>query len=71
MLNKVPAFPKLTFGIMDVRDVAPAHVAATLAPEAARERFLVGDKILSLEQIGEILREAYPDRKLPKGELPG
>ena len=71
MLNKVPAFPKLTFGIMDVRDVAHAHVAATLAPEAASERFLVGDKILSLEQIGEILREAYPDRKLPKGELPG
>ncbi|MEL6664981.1 MAG: aldehyde reductase, partial [Pseudomonadota bacterium] len=33
-------------------------------------RFLVGDKILSFTQIGEILREAYPDRKLPKGELP-
>ncbi len=70
MLNKVPAFPKLTFGIVDVRDVALAHVAAMEKPEAAGQRFLVGDKILSFVQIGEILREAYPDRKLPKGELP-
>ena len=70
MLNKVPAFPKLTFGIVDVRDVALAHVAAMEAPEAAGERFLVGDKILSFTEIGAILREAYPDRKLPKGELP-
>ena len=70
MLNKVPAFPKLTFGIVDVRDVALAHVAAMEKPEAAGQRFLVGDKILSFTQIGDILREAYPDRKLPKGELP-
>lgn len=70
MLNKVPAFPKLTFGIVDVRDVALAHVAAMESPDAAGERFLVGDKILSFAEIGDILREAYPDRKLPKGELP-
>ncbi|GAB5456729.1 MAG: aldehyde reductase [Henriciella sp.] len=70
MLNKVPAFPKLTFGIVDVRDVALAHVAAMETPDAAGERFLVGDKILKFTDIGDILREAYPDRKLPKGELP-
>ena len=70
MLNKVPAFPRLTFGIVDVRDVALAHVAAMEKPEAAGERFLVGDKILKFTEIGAILREAYPDRKLPKGELP-
>lgn len=70
MMNKVPAFPKLTFGIVDVRDVALAHVAAMEHPEAAGERFLVGDKVLSFAEIGEVLRQAYPDRKLPKGELP-
>ena len=70
MLNKVPAFPKLTFGIVDVRDVAAAHVAAMEHPEAAGERFIVGESILSFTDIGEILRQAYPDRKLPKGELP-
>ena len=70
MQNKVPAFPKLTFGIVDVRDVALAHVAAMEKPEAAGERFILGDKVLSFTEIGEVLREAYPDRKLPKGELP-
>lgn len=70
MLNKVPAFPKLTFGIVDVRDVADAHVAAMEHPDAAGERFIVGDSVLSFTEIGSVLREAYPDRKLPKGELP-
>ena len=70
MQNKVPAFPKLTFGIVDVRDVALAHVAAMEIPEAAGERFLVGEQVLKFTEIGEILRGAYPDRKLPKGELP-
>lgn len=70
MENKVPAFPKLTFGIVDVRNVAQAHVAAMETPEAAGERFIVGDAVLSFTEIGDVLRAAYPDRKLPKGELP-
>lgn len=70
MRNKVPAYPKLTFGIVDVRDVATAHVEAMVRPEAAGERFLLGNEILSFSEIGQILREAFPDRKLPKGELP-
>ena len=70
MQNKVPAYPKLTFGIVDVRDVARAHVEAMERPAAAGERFLVGNEVLSFSEIGEVLREAFPDRKLPKGELP-
>lgn len=70
MMNKVPAFPKLTFGIVDVRNVATAHVAAMEKPEAAGERFIVGDRVLTFTEIGDVLRDAYPDRKLPKGELP-
>ena len=70
MQNKVPAYPKLTFGIVDVRDVAKAHVEAMERPAAAGERFLVGNEVLSFSEIGDVLREAFPDRKLPKGELP-
>jgi dihydroflavonol-4-reductase len=70
MQNKVPAYPKLTFGIVDVRDVAKAHVEAMERPAAAGERFLVGNEVLSFSEIGDILREAFPDRKLPNGELP-
>ena len=70
MQGKLPAYPKLTFGIVDVRDVADAHIAAMETAEAAGERFLLGERILTYTEIGAILREAYPDRKLPKGELP-
>lgn len=70
MQNKVPAYPKLTFGIVDVRDVAKAHVEAMERPDAAGERFLLGESVLSFSEIGQVLRDAYPDRKLPKGELP-
>ena len=70
MASKLPAYPKLSFGIVDVRDVAEAHVCAMTLPEAAGERFILGDKTMSFEEIGQVLREAYPDRKLPKGTLP-
>ncbi len=70
MQNKVPAYPKMTYGIVDVRNVAQAHVIAMEKPEAAGERFIVGGEILSFAEIGDLLREAFPNRKLPKGELP-
>ncbi|MEM8615952.1 MAG: aldehyde reductase [Pseudomonadota bacterium] len=70
MQNKVPAFPKLTFGIVDVRDVATAHVEAMERPAAAGQRYLLGESVLTFSDIGAVLRTAYPDRKLPKGELP-
>ncbi|WP_300377708.1 aldehyde reductase [Henriciella sp.] len=70
MARKLPAYPKLSFGVIDVRDVAEAHVCAMTLPEAAGERFLLGERMLQFEEIGEILQRAYPDRKLPKGTLP-
>lgn len=70
MRNEVPRYPKLSFGIVDVRDVADAHVAAMEKPEAAGGRFLVGEAVLTYTEIGDILRAAFPGRKLPKGELP-
>jgi dihydroflavonol-4-reductase len=70
MRHLLPAYPKLSFGIVDVRDVADAHVRAMTDPAAAGERYLLGDAVLSFREIGDILREAYPDRRLPRGELP-
>ncbi|WP_084399338.1 SDR family oxidoreductase [Henriciella aquimarina] len=68
--GKLPAFPKLSFGIIDVRDVAEAHARAMILPEAAGERFIVGDRVMWMQEMGEVLRTAFPDRKIPKGELP-
>ena len=68
--GKLPAYPKLSFGIVDVRDVAEAHLRAMTSAEAAGKRFIVGDRVMWMEEVGAVLREAYPDRKIPKGVLP-
>ena len=68
--GKLPAFPKLSFGIIDVRDVARAHVEAMTNPRAVGERFICGAEVLWMEEMGEVLRKALPSRKIPKGTLP-
>ena len=71
--GSMPGTPKVTFGLVDVRDVADLHVRAMTAPEAAGERFLaLGEDFRWISEIGGWLREALPDRakKVPKRELP-
>ena len=72
MRGKMPATPKVGFQLVDVRDVADAHVSAMTVPEAAGERFIVGTEFLWYREVVDILREAFPAyaKKLPKGELP-
>ncbi len=68
--REMPAYPKLHQGIIDVRDLATAHVEAMKRAEAAGERIIICSESLWFKDIGAILQEAFPDRKLPKGELP-
>jgi len=73
LLNgSVPAAPRLAFGIVDVRDVADAHVAALANPIAAGRRFPMGQDTLFLKQVADILRERFPERarKTPRFEMP-
>lgn len=72
--GKLPAAPRIGFGIVDVRDVASAHVLAMTNPAAAGERFLVSDKWMWFSEVADTLRGQLPpafEKKLPKGELPG
>lgn len=72
LTGKLPAAPRVGFVIVDVRDVAAAHVAAMTAPEAAGQRFLVGDRFMWFAEVAEVLRREFPAyaRKLPKGVMP-
>ncbi|MBO0155327.1 aldehyde reductase, partial [Vibrio parahaemolyticus] len=38
--GQIKACPKLTFGYVDVRDVADLHIKAMLSPAAKGERFI-------------------------------
>lgn len=56
--GKLPALPRLMFGVVDVRDVADLHLRAMTDPAAAGERFLAtaGD-FLTMQEIAQILRD--------------
>jgi dihydroflavonol-4-reductase len=68
--GKVPGYPRLGFVIVDARDVAALHLAAMTAPAAKGERFIAATEFLWMEEIGKILREAYPERRLPTSRVP-
>jgi nucleoside-diphosphate-sugar epimerase len=53
--------PALTLGVVDVRDVARAHVAAGFTPEA-HGRYIANADSLSMLQIGGILRSEFGAR---------
>jgi dihydroflavonol-4-reductase len=63
--------PDLGFGVVDVRDVALAHLRAASLPEA-EGRHVLCNQVLSLLEIGQILRAEFgnkypfPRRTVPK-----
>ena len=70
--GKVPGLPKLGFQIVDVRDVADAHVRAMETPEAAGERFIAANEYLWLNEIAQFLKKEFPERskRVPTKSLP-
>ncbi len=72
MKGRYPATPNFSVPVVDVRDVAAAHVLAMTVPQAAGERFIVGGKALSVKDVANVLKRDFPAyaKKLPKFVLP-
>lgn len=70
--GKLPGTPKVGFVVVDVRDVAAAHVAAMTHPAAAGERFLVGDRFMWFSEVATTLAREFPAyaSKLPSRDIP-
>lgn len=66
----VPAMPNNGFSIIDVRDVAEMHVAALEKPESIGERYLATAEYMPFPKVGDVLREAYPDRRITLRTVP-
>ena len=69
----MPGYPNLWIPIVDVRDIAIAHVLAMMAPAAAGERFLLSSgAATSMSEIGAILRAGLGDaaRNVPTKTIP-
>jgi nucleoside-diphosphate-sugar epimerase len=73
MDGAVPGCPRLSFGVVDVRDVADLHVLAMTDPAAKGERFLaVAGDFLTMQQIALVLKARMGDqaRRVPTRVLP-
>jgi nucleoside-diphosphate-sugar epimerase len=70
--GKPPRLLNLGLSVVDVRDLAAAHVEALTAPEAPGQRFLCTGHFLWMPQIAKILREGLgPEgEKVPSKVLP-
>ena len=72
LAREVPGSPKFGIGLVDVRDVATAHIAAMTAPEAAGHRYICNTEFRWMGQIAEQLNREFgpsghpvPTRVLP------
>ena len=70
--GRIPAMPRIGFGIVDVRDVAELHWRALTAPGMAGERFIACAGFTWLRDIAALLREELGDdaRRVPTLNLP-
>jgi len=73
MDGAMPGVPRLSFGIVDVRDVADLHLRAMTNPAARGERFLaVAGDFMTIQEIALLLRARMGDaaRRVPTRLLP-
>jgi nucleoside-diphosphate-sugar epimerase len=71
--GSIPGLPQVSYGIVDVRDVADLHRRAMTEPAGAGERFLaVAGRFMSVPDIAAVLRERMGDdaKKVPTRVLP-
>ena len=73
LLNGFPGVPQLSFGVVDVRDVADLHIRAMSNPAAKGERFLaVAGKSMAFIDMAKLLKSKMGDyaKKVPTRVLP-
>jgi dihydroflavonol-4-reductase len=70
--GRIPALPRIGFGVVDVRDVADLHQRALTAPDMADERFIACGGFMWLREIAAVLRAEMGEqaRRVPTLSLP-
>ena len=61
MRKEYSAMPKVFQAIVDVREVAMAHLQALKVPEAGMNRFILSSENLWFKDIAQILNERFPE----------
>ena len=70
--NKMPLLPDLYFPVVDVRDVAAAHIAAMEKRGAAGNRHILNNCTLHITEYAKIIRDEFEPQgyTVPSEELP-
>ena len=69
LTGKMPACPRIHLGLVDVREVADAHVAALEDPSASG-RYIVVNEGRWIRDIALTLKEMFPDREIATRRMP-
>ena len=70
MNGKDPVLPDMSFGIVDVKDVAKMHVLVVKNKAAFGQRFIANAGSRTFIQMAKALKAAFPPRKIPTGQAP-
>ena len=72
LAHKMPAVPRLSFAVADVRDIATAHRLAMETPEAAGNRYICAGPSMWMGDIAAVLDTAFGPRgyRIPTRTLP-
>lgn len=72
MAREFPGCPRFGWAMVDVRDVAEAHVAALRVPEAAGQRFVCAAEHAWMQDVAKILDARFRERgyKVPTRSIP-
>ncbi len=70
--RELPGCPDVGWPMVDVRDVADAHIAAMSGDEATGKRFIVANGFASMYDVAQILKKNFGERgyKVPVRRLP-
>lgn len=68
--GSVPALPRIPFVIVDVRDIAEAHVKAMTGEAARGRRYPMGERSMLMAEIADVVRKAATGRRVPRLKMP-
>jgi len=69
MEGKIPFVPKVMLLMVDIREVALAHLRAIQVPEAKNQRIILGSASLWIREVAEILKQEFPDYSIKNREI--
>lgn len=70
MKGSDPMLPDIAFPCVDVQDIAAMHIAAMETSASIGQRYAGAERLMRFAEIAAILKQDYPDRKIPTRVAP-